>query len=125
MGCEAGSRPASSHVRLTRHPWWPGPVGRAGVEHLEWGADRCVGWAQNAGMVESEVDVTERLFAEFEGVHGLSVIVSVVRRCHLDLEGAPPGALPELVERLARQRLSDVASVPTGSGPTTTAGRTA
>jgi hypothetical protein len=29
----------------------------------------------------------------------------VVRACRRDLAGAPPGALPELVERLARERL--------------------
>lgn len=29
----------------------------------------------------------------------------VVRQCHQDLRGVPPPALPELVERCARQRL--------------------
>ena len=56
-------------------------------------------------MSDTEVDVTERLFAEFEHLHGLTTIVAVVRQAHQDLLGAPPGALPELVERLARQRL--------------------
>lgn len=65
-------------------------------------------------MSESEADVTERLFAEFEGVHSLPVIVGVVQRCHVELEGVSPGAMPELVERLARQRLSDT---PRCSGP--------
>ena len=32
-------------------------------------------------------------------------IVLVVRTCREELRGSPDGALPELVERLARQRL--------------------
>jgi len=36
------------------------------------------------------------------------VIAAVVRQCRDDLAGSPPGALPELVERLARQRLTDL-----------------
>jgi hypothetical protein len=32
-------------------------------------------------------------------------IVLVVRTCREELRGSPAGALPELVERLARQRL--------------------
>jgi hypothetical protein len=57
-------------------------------------------------MSDTEVDVTERLFAEFTGVHPLTTITAAVRQAHLDLQGAPRGAMPELVERLARQRLS-------------------
>ncbi|HET6877503.1 MAG TPA: hypothetical protein VFH38_08245 [Jatrophihabitans sp.] len=30
---------------------------------------------------------------------------TLVRRCRADLAGSPPGAMPELLERLARQRL--------------------
>lgn len=56
----------------------------------------------------SYCDVTERMFAEFERVHPLPVIAAVVRQCCDDLAGSPPGAIPELVERLARQRLSDL-----------------
>jgi len=41
-------------------------------------------------------------------VHPLPVIAAVVRQCRDDLAGSPPGALPELVQRLARQRLSDL-----------------
>lgn len=61
-------------------------------------------------MSDTEVDVTERLFAEFADVHELPVITAVVRQASEDLRGSPPGALPELVERLARQRLSAPAS---------------
>jgi len=58
---------------------------------------------------DSYCDVTERLFAEFERVHRLPVIAQVVGQCRVDLEGAPSGALPELVERLGRQRLTELA----------------
>lgn len=53
-------------------------------------------------MSDTEVDVTERLFAEFTHLHALPVITAVVRQAGEDLRGAPAGALPELVERLAR-----------------------
>lgn len=51
------------------------------------------------------VDVTERLMAEFEDRLSLPEITRVVARCRQDLQGTPAGALPELVERSARQRL--------------------
>ena len=54
------------------------------------------------------VDVTERLMAEFEDRLGLEVISRVVNGSRRDLSGTPAGALPELVERLSRQRLQDV-----------------
>ena len=66
----------------------------------------------------SYCDVTERMFREFERVHPLPVIAGVVRQCREDLVGSPRGALPELLERLARQRLSDLQpSIPAGSTP--------
>jgi len=58
---------------------------------------------------DSYCDVTERLFGEFERVHRLPVIALVVGQCRVDLEGSPRGAVPELLERLARQRLMDLA----------------
>lgn len=45
-----------------------------------------------------------RLSAEFPQL-GRGSIGLVVRTCREELRGAPDGALPELVERLARQRL--------------------
>ena len=45
-----------------------------------------------------------RLSAEFPEL-GRSSIVLVVRTCREELRGSPNDALPELVERLARQRL--------------------
>ncbi len=54
------------------------------------------------------IDVTERLMAEFEDRLGLQVISGVVNACRRDLQGTPSGPLPELLERLARQRLLDL-----------------
>jgi hypothetical protein len=45
-----------------------------------------------------------RLKEEFPDL-GPRAIVLVVRTCREELRGSPDGALPELVERLARQRL--------------------
>ena len=45
-----------------------------------------------------------RLSAEFPEL-GQGSIVLVVRTCREELRGSPNDALPELVERLARQRL--------------------
>ena len=45
-----------------------------------------------------------RLSAEFPEL-GRRSIVLVVRTCREELRGSPSDALPELVERLARQRL--------------------
>lgn len=58
-------------------------------------------------MVESLVDVTERLMAEFDGAVQVDDVARVVRASRENLAGSPPGAMPELVERLARQRLRD------------------
>jgi hypothetical protein len=45
-----------------------------------------------------------RLSAEFPEL-GRRSLVLVVRTCREELRGSPESALPELVERLARQRL--------------------
>jgi hypothetical protein len=50
--------------------------------------------------------VAERLMGEFEGRIDLFVITGVVLRCARDLSTVPAGALPELAERSARQRLT-------------------
>lgn len=47
----------------------------------------------------------DRLRGEFAGRVGPQLIVRVVRDSRRDLGGSPVGALPELVERLARYRL--------------------
>ncbi|MGX7678728.1 hypothetical protein ACSMXN_07500 [Jatrophihabitans sp. DSM 45814] len=54
-------------------------------------------------------DLVERMFHEFEDQHQLVVIRKIVAECQSDLMGeAGSPALPELLERLARQRLSNL-----------------
>lgn len=54
-------------------------------------------------------DVVEGLFHSFEDRHPLYVIANVARQCRDDLvgSGTPMQALPELIDRLARYRLSN------------------
>ena len=49
---------------------------------------------------------TGRLLAEFQWQISEDEVRRVVQGCLRDLAGSPVGALPELVERSARQRLS-------------------
>lgn len=58
--------------------------------------------------VDHSVDeAVARLAAEFSDQVRPQLIVRVVRDCRRDLGGSPVGALPELVERLARIRLAE------------------
>ncbi len=57
----------------------------------------------------SVADVTERLMVEFGPVLPLADVSRIVLQSVRDLAGAPVGALPELVERLARQLLHEAA----------------
>ena len=58
---------------------------------------------------ESYPDLLERLFVAFEKIHTFTVIEDVVAQCQRDLAGeTTPGAHLELLERLARQRLTDM-----------------
>lgn len=62
----------------------------------------------DAPSYDLSVDLAvERLAEEFSHQVGPQLIVRVVRDCRRDLGGSPVGALPELVERLARIRLSE------------------
>jgi hypothetical protein len=54
---------------------------------------------------ESAADVVERLLAEFESRVAPPVVVMTVRRCRRELDIIAGPALPELLERLARERL--------------------
>jgi hypothetical protein len=65
----------------------------------------------------SVADVTERLMLEFGAVLPLADVSHAVLQSFKDLAAAPLGALPELVERLARQRLHE-AAVARGERPT-------
>lgn len=53
----------------------------------------------------SLADITERLMTEFDDRVPVSTISRIVLDCRHDLQGYPVLALPELVERHARQRL--------------------
>lgn len=64
------------------------------------------------------VDVTEQLMAEFEDRLGLEVISRVVNGCRRDLDCISALALPEMLERLARQRLLDVLTLSLSPVPT-------
>lgn len=58
---------------------------------------------------DSYTDLLERLFASFEDCHTFAVIENVTAQCQHDLAGQTrPAAHIELLERLARQRLSDL-----------------
>ncbi len=65
----------------------------------------------------SFADIVERLFRAFEDHLPLGTIVGVVKESREHLRGSPVGALPELTERLARERLSAL-SMASESGPT-------
>ena len=60
-----------------------------------------------------EMTVT-RLVAELD--RDVDVVRATVRGCRRDLGGAPSGALSELVERLARQRIIDSLSTVSTAG---------
>jgi hypothetical protein len=66
-------------------------------------ADPCAGLSLDLS-VDQAVD---RLAEEFSDRLRRQLIVRVVRDCRRDLGGSPVGALPELVERLARIRLAE------------------
>ncbi len=52
-------------------------------------------------------EIAKRLCAEFHPRIAREQVSAAVHQADNELVGAPEGALPELVERLARQRLTD------------------
>ncbi len=56
--------------------------------------------------LEGPYATTDRLLAEFRWQLDEAEVSRVVETCVRDLAGVPAGALPELVERSARQRLT-------------------
>jgi hypothetical protein len=68
-------------------------------------------------MADPLVDVAVRVYADFADRATLAEVLAVVGRCRNDLDTPSVAALPELVERLARQRLTDHLTPPvTGNG---------
>jgi hypothetical protein len=61
------------------------------------------------GHDKSFADMIERLFRQFEGELPLTAIVRVARESRQQLSGSPAGAIPELTERLAIERLTTLA----------------
>ncbi|MCW2493374.1 MAG: hypothetical protein QOH56_3194 [Pseudonocardiales bacterium] len=57
-------------------------------------------------------DVIERLCEEFSSQLPEVVITEVVSQCRDHLSGVPTTAMPEMLERLARQRLGFLDSMP-------------
>lgn len=53
----------------------------------------------------ADVLLIERLLTTAAGDQDLDTIVRVINRGRADLAGSPQGAIPELLERLVRQRL--------------------
>jgi hypothetical protein len=53
------------------------------------------------------VEVAVRVYADFAQHATLAEVLAVIERCRTDLDMPSAAALPEMVERLARQRLAD------------------
>ena len=58
-------------------------------------------------MADPLVEVVERVYGDFADRATLAEVLAVVARCRDDLDTPSAAALPEMVERLARQRLTD------------------
>lgn len=68
-------------------------------------------------MADPLVEAALRVYADFAEHATLTEVLAVVTRCRTDLDTPTAAALPELVERLARQRLADhLAPRVTGNG---------
>ncbi len=66
--------------------------------------------AEESEVMSSTVrDAVRRLTPEFGGALGAATVRTVVVEARRQLDGLPAADLPELVERLARQRLHEVA----------------
>ena len=70
-------------------------------------------------MADPLVDVAVRVYADFADRATLAEVLAVIERCRTDLGTPSAAALPEMVERLARQRLAGrVASAAVRNGST-------
>ena len=68
-------------------------------------------------MSDALVEVALRLYEEFEHHVTLGAILDIIDECRHDLDLATEEGLPELIERLARQRLTDRFITPVVSLP--------
>ncbi|HEU5267667.1 MAG TPA: hypothetical protein VFU35_13250 [Jatrophihabitans sp.] len=68
-------------------------------------------------MHDPMVEVAVRVYADFAERATLAEVLAVVGRCRSDLDTPSAAALPELVERLARQRLADRVGAVDGTNP--------
>jgi hypothetical protein len=66
-------------------------------------------------MADPLVEAAVRVYADFADHATLAEVLAVVARARNDLDTASAAALPELVERLARQRLADGLASPAAS----------
>ena len=57
-------------------------------------------------MPDPLATLTDRLYADYQPGITHADIDRIVAQCHADLAGTPEATLPELLERLARQRLA-------------------
>ena len=70
-------------------------------------------------MADPLVQAAQRMYADFPDRTTLAANLAVLARARNDLDTPSAAALPELVERLARQRLADgLASPATSNGST-------
>jgi hypothetical protein len=72
-------------------------------------------------MADPLVEVAVRVYADFADRATLADVLAVVACARNDLDSPSAAALPELVERLARQRLADSLACPTLSDGSTPA----
>jgi hypothetical protein len=66
-------------------------------------------------MADPLVEVAARVYADFAARVTLAEVLTVIARARHDLDTPSAAAVPELVERLARQRLNDRLASPAAS----------
>jgi hypothetical protein len=63
-------------------------------------------------MADPLVDVAVRVYADYAEPATLAEVLTVIAQCRNDLDTPSTAALPELVERLARQQFADRIELP-------------
>jgi hypothetical protein len=72
---------------------------------------------EQATMPDALATLTDRLYTDYQPGLTHADIDRVVHQCRADLARTPDTALPELLERLARQRLNDQRNSDNAKGP--------